>query len=204
MNERSPAMDRICKAAVEHFANRGYDGASLSEIAAMVGIRKASLYSHFSGKDALFIAVFSDALEVETEVIKNCFETETMQSVPGSRYCSEIASRYNASPYLRFLLRAGYFPPDSIKDSIDGGYVKYLTSIFDAFVSRLRKLGAQGAALPEGEVNIYGQAYLGIVDSLHVSLVYTEGEGVSVRLQSMLRILSDSLQLSGVLKAGGE
>ncbi|WP_410469610.1 TetR/AcrR family transcriptional regulator, partial [Bradyrhizobium sp.] len=54
MKSRSPSLARICDAAVQHFAVVGYDAASLNEIAGMVGIRKASLYSHVASKDELF------------------------------------------------------------------------------------------------------------------------------------------------------
>ncbi|WP_081897690.1 TetR/AcrR family transcriptional regulator [Massilia sp. BSC265] len=54
MKIRSPSVERICGAAVKHFAEHGYDASSLNVIAEQVGIRKASLYTHFSGKGAVF------------------------------------------------------------------------------------------------------------------------------------------------------
>src|SRR5436305_14870864 len=48
---------RILDAAVEAFAARGYDGASVGEIAAAAGITKPVLYDHFASKRDLFVAV---------------------------------------------------------------------------------------------------------------------------------------------------
>ncbi|MCE9575370.1 MAG: TetR family transcriptional regulator [Deltaproteobacteria bacterium] len=48
--------------AARHFAERGYAGASLSEIADDAGLRKASLYHHFPTKDALYVAVLDTAV----------------------------------------------------------------------------------------------------------------------------------------------
>jgi AcrR family transcriptional regulator len=45
---------RILAAATRIFARRGYDGASMSEIATAAGITKPVLYDHFTSKDALF------------------------------------------------------------------------------------------------------------------------------------------------------
>jgi AcrR family transcriptional regulator len=45
---------RILAAATRIFARKGYDGASMSEIATAAGITKPVLYDHFSSKDALF------------------------------------------------------------------------------------------------------------------------------------------------------
>src|SRR3979411_377470 len=45
---------RILAAATRIFARKGYDGASMSAIAAAAGITKPVLYDHFASKDALF------------------------------------------------------------------------------------------------------------------------------------------------------
>ena len=47
----------ILDAAEEVFAEKGYDGATLRDVAARVGIRIPSLYNHFDGKEALYEAV---------------------------------------------------------------------------------------------------------------------------------------------------
>ena len=63
MSKHSPALQRICTAAMSHFAEHGYDGASLSAIADLVGIRKASLYSHFENKQAILDALIQPTME---------------------------------------------------------------------------------------------------------------------------------------------
>jgi len=52
---RPHRRQRILDAAVEAFATRGYDGASMSEIAAASGITKPVLYDHFASKRDLFV-----------------------------------------------------------------------------------------------------------------------------------------------------
>jgi AcrR family transcriptional regulator len=43
----------VYQAALEIFASKGYSASSMDEIAAKVGIKKASLYNHFPGKEYL-------------------------------------------------------------------------------------------------------------------------------------------------------
>ena len=49
--------ERILDAAEELFAERGYAGATLRDVATRVGVRPPSLYNHFASKDALYAAV---------------------------------------------------------------------------------------------------------------------------------------------------
>lgn len=51
------------EAALTQFLAHGYDGASMDAIAAAAGTTKASLYTRFPGKEALFAAVLTWAIQ---------------------------------------------------------------------------------------------------------------------------------------------
>jgi len=48
---------RILDAAEDLFAERGYTGTTLRDVATRVGVRNPSIYNHFAGKEALYEAV---------------------------------------------------------------------------------------------------------------------------------------------------
>lgn len=54
---RQQTRDVLIAAATEVFAQRGYEGATLEEIAERAGFTRGAIYKNFSGKEDLFLAV---------------------------------------------------------------------------------------------------------------------------------------------------
>ncbi len=55
--------EEILVEATRLFAERGYEGASMGDIAERVGLRKASLFHHFPSKDVLYATVLTELME---------------------------------------------------------------------------------------------------------------------------------------------
>ena len=61
--DRGNTKQEILKASLELFSVQGFEATSISQIADAVGIRKASLYSHFDSKQAILDAIVKEVLE---------------------------------------------------------------------------------------------------------------------------------------------
>ena len=61
--DRGNTKQEILEAALELFSVQGFEATSISQIASAVGIRKASLYSHFESKQAILDALVQEVLE---------------------------------------------------------------------------------------------------------------------------------------------
>jgi AcrR family transcriptional regulator len=62
---RKPRKEEILDVATTLFAERGFEGTSMNDVAARVGMRKASLFYHFETKDALYEGVL-DRIVLQT------------------------------------------------------------------------------------------------------------------------------------------
>lgn len=60
---RGNTKQEILDVALELFSVQGFEATSISQIADAVGIRKASLYSHFDSKQAILDALVKDVLQ---------------------------------------------------------------------------------------------------------------------------------------------
>ncbi|MFJ2545136.1 TetR/AcrR family transcriptional regulator [Pseudomonas sp. NPDC087612] len=191
MRSLTPSAEKICAIAVEQFAELGYDASSLNDIAAAAGMRKPSLYAHFAGKDDLFQVVYARALHAEHEYLEACFaEQVPTGELPGQRFAERLNARYQASAHLRFMLRTAFFPPSELRPVICAGFEAYLARLGELFAQALRTFAP---GLEEGQQRLYGDAYLGIVDSLNVELIYAGAEAFERRLAALWWMFGMSL-----------
>ncbi len=60
--ETNERREQIVDVAMRHFAEHGYRGAHVEDIAAEVGVAKGTVFLHFGNKEGLFLAVYREAV----------------------------------------------------------------------------------------------------------------------------------------------
>ena len=111
----------ILTRSLELFMEKGYDGASMSDIAAATGIKKASLYAHYTGKEDIFSAVFTDVLQDYLQAISSLTKKRADERALTRlermfraflRYCHQNTKVY-------FWDRYFYYPPEFIRERME-------------------------------------------------------------------------------------
>lgn len=73
---RAQTRARLLKAAGTVFAERGYDGASLDDVAVAAGLTKGAVYSSFASKEELFYALMRDRIRERLELVTKAVERQ--------------------------------------------------------------------------------------------------------------------------------
>ena len=64
-------IDRITRAAIEMFSEKGFDGARVDAIAERAGVNKATLYYHIGDKEALYRMVLRNVISETAEQVES-------------------------------------------------------------------------------------------------------------------------------------
>ena len=85
-------LERALDAALELFWQKGYEGASLSDLTAAMGINRPSLYAAFGNKEALFCKALARYAEGPAAYVRAALNERTARAV-AERLLSEAADR---------------------------------------------------------------------------------------------------------------
>jgi TetR/AcrR family transcriptional regulator len=69
--ERRRRVETILKAARVEFLSKGYQGATMRDIARRAGVTTGALYFHFPGKDEIYGRICEEVLELHVRIIGN-------------------------------------------------------------------------------------------------------------------------------------
>ncbi|MBC2184976.1 TetR/AcrR family transcriptional regulator [Listeria sp. FSL L7-0253] len=105
----------VKEAALTLFAEKGYDGTALSEIAKAVGIKTPSLYAHFPSKEALFLEVYRDSIQMELRELGRVAERDDLLGKEKLQAIFFVATDFSSNPNeKKFFQRAVFYPPKSL------------------------------------------------------------------------------------------
>lgn len=163
MEKINSTKDRIIFESLNLFSQKGYDGVSMRDIAVAVGIKGASIYNHFKGKEEIFHAIFfemtkrydtiTDSLAVPQGEINEIAHTymqiteADLQLMAQGLFSFFIKDDF-ACKFRKMLIGEQYknkLARDTLKNYFFDAPLKYQTELFDNMIKR----GAFGAFDPQ-------------------------------------------------------
>lgn len=111
MDESGGTRERILRAAASLFRRKGFNGASMQDLAEAVGITKSSLYHHFPSKQALLSEILANTVDRVTPALEAIAESdlpacERLRQAVGGHVVELIRDRDNVACFIeegRFL-----------------------------------------------------------------------------------------------------
>ncbi|MCP5066697.1 MAG: TetR/AcrR family transcriptional regulator [bacterium] len=95
---------RILVAAESLFAERGYAGTSLRDVAAAVGLRIPSLYNHFKSKELLYAAVLDRVVDPVLDILNGFLAAPVSERPTHAEVIGQVMALLDGHPNLPALL----------------------------------------------------------------------------------------------------
>lgn len=125
--EGGKTATRILDAAEALFAERGFAGVSVREIAGRVGLNQASIYNHFPSKQALYEAVLERGFQPIRDLLAGG-GTHSLEA--GDRVLEQLVDHLWRTPHLPKLVQ---------REILDGG--DYLERLADHWLKPIYEQG---------------------------------------------------------------
>jgi len=177
--------DAIIQSVNRLLAEKGFEAMTVDEVAADVGIAKASLYKHFPSKEDLAAAAmvsvmrraqgFLDALQPELPAVEKL--RQVVAWTMGLKLAGEMPSLPSQNSSLRTALMAN-------KDYMDG--LMDVSDRLGAWIEAAQALGALNPKLPPIAVlyTLYARACDPVLEFLKMGGLYTNDEIIALVLST--------------------
>jgi TetR/AcrR family transcriptional regulator len=183
--------EQILAAATRLFAGRGYDGASLQDVADAVGIRKQSLLYHFSSKEELRRRVLEALLARWNDVLPRLLLAATSGEGQFDAVVAETIRFFSEDPdRARLLLREILDRPSDVQPMI----ATHIAPWVEVVCGYIRKGVERGQIAPDVDPQAYVLAviYL-ILSSVATADCFGQVAGRDRQIAELLRITKSSL-----------
>jgi len=151
---------KILRTAIEVFAEYGYHGSSLREIAARVGMSETGLTHHFGGKAALLAAVIQERDEEDRDRWNTIGNLHNL--------IAQNARRPGIVALFTLLSAEGTAPAHPAHEFFSGRYEMVRNNLAEL----VRAAQAEGSIRAELDPGVVAQILIAVMDGLQVQWLY--------------------------------
>jgi AcrR family transcriptional regulator len=120
---RADVRDQILRAALEVFAESGFDRASLDDVAHRAGFTKGAVYSNFRSKDDVFFALMEQ--QIQLRLTKVASVVESLAAADSSLVIGEVLATISVTEREWQLLFLDYWARAVRDPDVRAGFVQH-------------------------------------------------------------------------------
>ncbi len=181
--DKAATQERILAAALGLFAQRGYNGTSVSAIAEAAGVSRSAVFWHFGDKASLFREVFKRMLIPFMERITNTYEHLS----PGDQLLEMFSvyerfvtdNRQTIETFVRWVMESS-----ELRDVLND----QLFALQDTFTRKIERAIAEASGDPEAAAELAAGMIAMLDGNFLLTLLDPEGKTQARRRAGLLRI----------------
>ncbi len=187
--------NEILDKSLELFANQGYLGTSMDDIAKAVGIKKASLYSHYSGKESIFTAVFNNILEDYCSFLHDLTAIEETNCVKklASIFSGYVKNCINNNKMV-FWDRYYYYPPEYMKDCIQNKTYE-IEMLFIEKITTIIELGIKNGEIKNKNANDIALSFYYMMIGFSMTIKFYDDKEIDKDIDKCTTVFLDGIKL---------
>ncbi|MFZ9888215.1 MAG: TetR/AcrR family transcriptional regulator [Myxococcota bacterium] len=198
--DRAPGKDerrkQILQAAVEVFAERGYHGCRISDVADRAGVAYGLVYHYFGNKESLLAQIFKSNWNVFAKALEELAEQETSTVERVRQVVRFLMNAFEFNPLIVKVLVLEFGRSSRLGDTLDSPEV---ARVFAAMERMLREGRDRGELAPSLDPRALTVVFLGALEAALASFViptgseeHSEGAETFEAMQRTLMTLVDS------------
>jgi AcrR family transcriptional regulator len=171
---RAARRQALLETAEAVFAERGFAGATMSEIASRAGYSAGNLYNVFEGKDALFAEVITTRADQVLELVRNALRGDDSLASTVDRFVD--ATLELAEKHRGFLVLLTQTTPDFDWNGSHGANEIDLRGDLDAQLAQVFRDAMERGEIPKGDTRPYVCMLHGSVNAHIARWVRNDGD----------------------------
>ena len=163
---KSDLREKIIQAAIESFAQTGFDRTKMEDIAKRLGLSKGTIYLYFNSKEDLFLAICEHYLKAVRDQQYSAIFSKKEDLVLDSEHFYENFRRLEQGKD-RVMLEM--VVESSRNSRLKKGMYEHRLKVYDAVVEHLKRQIEKGFIKKGIDVNGVSSAFVALYDGLTVS-----------------------------------
>lgn len=180
--------EKIKEAALRLFADKGFVGMTMNEIAKEVGIKAPSIYAFYKNKQDLFLELYSDVLRGHSTIVTKQVNKET--PVKEQLYTllkSVLDYQFDTDQQNKIVIRLISFPPDFLENEILEKFQDFETSE-KKYIEALLQVGIDQQEVLDQDLTIMSETLLCLMDGLFWEMQRLSKEQMYQRLERVFTV----------------